>query len=387
MASYPRRRFLSLAGLGLLPSLLSKSSAWGSGTKQAGEDAPARPVRFSGDGEMFTPEEYLRELEVAAKKGYTAPDRYGAGGAVAAIEKRFIAETGKEAAIFLPTGTLANNLAVSLLSEERSKVFVQDLSHLYRDEADAAQTVFNKRLMPLATGKAYFTAAELKAAVEGLPAQEVFSSGVGAVSVECPVRRADGAAVPVEELQRISKYCREAGLPLHLDGARLYIASAYTGIPVKQYASLFDTVYISLYKYFGAGAGAVLAGPKAVIDRVPHLLKVHGGAQYQNWTNAAMALHRMDGFTDRMARARLQGDALAADLNGLRGIRITAVPQGTNMFRVDVDGRGAALRTGLRASGIWLPVNDGGAGWLAINETILHAGNGYIVDAFKKALK
>src|SRR5207342_3190460 len=127
-------------------------------------------------------------------------------------------------------------------------------------EADAAQSVFNKRLMPLAKNETYFTAQQLQNAIENLNNEEVFKSGVGAVSIESPVRRTDGRAVPLDEIIKISAYCRSNRIGLHLDGARIFMASAWTGTPVKEYASYFDTVYISLYKYFGAGGGAVLSG-------------------------------------------------------------------------------------------------------------------------------
>jgi threonine aldolase len=96
-------------------------------------------------------------------------DRYGDGGAVAALEKKFEAITGKEKALLMPTGTMANQLAIAVLSGENTKVFVQDLSHVYRDEADAAQSIFQKRLMPLAKEETCFTAEELKKAVDSKP--------------------------------------------------------------------------------------------------------------------------------------------------------------------------------------------------------------------------
>src|SRR5687768_6497585 len=156
----------------------------------------------------------------------------------------------------MPSGTMANQFAIAVLSDENTKVFVQDTSHVFRDEADAAQSVFGKRLLGLAPGKTYFTADELQAAHKNLPIDEHIPGEVGAVSIENPNRRMNGTIVPVDEISRISEYCRKQNIPLHLDGARIFIASAYTGVSVKTYASYFDTIYISLYKYFGASGGA-----------------------------------------------------------------------------------------------------------------------------------
>ena len=157
----------------------------------------------------------------------------------------------------MPSGTMANQLAIKVLSGDNVKVFVQETSHVYRDEADAAQLVHDKRLIPLAKGEPYFTAEELDASIGYHKSGEHFNTGIGAVSIEVPVRRNDGRMIPFEELKRVSAYCRKQNIKLHLDGARLFMASAWSGVPVKEYSSHFDTVYISLYKYFGASAGAV----------------------------------------------------------------------------------------------------------------------------------
>jgi len=244
-----RRTFLKHSGLGLLPAALPFASSYASPSQQnAQSNTPA--IKFFGDGEMFEPTEYINELQKADAVSSIVVDRYGAGGAIEALEKKFAEITGKEKAIYLPTGTLANQLAIAVLSGEKTKVFVQDTSHVYRDEADAAQSVFQKRLMPLAKNETYFTAEQLKSAIESLAQEEVFQSGVGAVSIENPVRRTFGRIVPIEEVEKISTYCRNNNIKLHLDGARLFMASAWSGVPIKKYASYFDTVYISLYKYF-----------------------------------------------------------------------------------------------------------------------------------------
>jgi threonine aldolase len=281
---------------------------------------------------MFEPLAYLNELQNVHAVAAIEKDNYGTGGAVEALEKKFVEITGKEKAIFMPTGTMANQLAISVLSGENTKIFVQDTSHIFRDEADAAQSVFQKRLMPLAKDETFFTAQQLQDAIEKMPGEEVFKSGIGAVSIENPVRRTKGRMVPIEEIRKISTYCRKNNIKLHLDGARIYMASAWSGVSIKEYASYFDSIYISLYKYLGASAGAMLCADKGVIDKMPHLIKVHGGAMYGNWSNAAMALHRLDGIETRLQNAIKRADQLFPELNKVSGIKITALPGGTNIY-------------------------------------------------------
>ena len=390
MAFANRRDFLKLSGLSILPAVLPASHLFAA---EKNIDLPFTDepiIKLFGDGEMFEPAAYIDLLKQVNATTAIERDRYGDGGAVGALEKKFETITGKEKAIFMPTGTMANQLAITVLSGENTKVFVQDLSHVYRDEADAAQSVFQKRLMPLAMGETCFTADELKKAVESMGEREVFKSGIGAVSIENPVRRSDGRMVAVEEIRKISEYCRSANIKLHLDGARIYLAAAWSGVPVKEYASYFDTIYISLYKYLGAAGGAILCGDKKIIEKMPHLVKIHGGSMYSNWANAAMALHRLDGLETRLQNVVTKSTELFTGLNKIPGISITALNAGTNIYQLqlgkEVDGK--KLQSTLRNNyNIRMPFPDSNNKLMfCVNETLLYKENSFIVDAFKRSI-
>jgi len=391
MASSNRRHFLKTSGIGLMPAIVPFPSVLASVTNQ-NHGAPAKVpiIKFFGDGEMFEPEDYLNELQKAQAAAAIVKDRYGAGGAVEELEKKFTAISGKEKAIYMPSGTMANQLAIAVLSGENTKVFVQETSHVYRDEGDAAQSVFQKRLMPLAKGETFFTAPQLQNAVENLKADEYLQTGIGAVSIENPVRRSDGRFVPLEEIKKISAYCRSNNIKLHLDGARIYMASAWTGVPVKEYASYFDTVYISLYKYLGASGGAILCGDKVVIDKMPHLIKVHGGNMYGNWTNAAMALHRLQGMEARLQDAIKRANTIFEALNKIPGIKVTAMPGGTNIYNLDlpkeIDGKKMQETLRNEHNIILRRPNENSHTVLAVNETLTYQSPDYIINAFKKSI-
>lgn len=347
-------------------------------------------LRFTGDGLMYSPEQFIAKLAEINKTQPIERDTYGKGGSVEQLNKKFIALTGKEAAIMMPTGTLANQLAISVLCGENTKAFVQDTSHVYRDEADSAQSVFSKRLVPLASGKAYFTVEELKKSIQELETGEVFKSGYGTVSIENPVRRSNGQFVPIEEIKKISAFCREKGIKLHLDGARIYWASAFSGITIAEYASYFDTIYISLYKYLGAAGGAMLCGPKSIINKMEHLTKIHGGTIYMNWANAAMALHHMEGMPERFKNCVTKADQLLSSLNQLPEIKITKQENGTNILNLQlalgINGKKLSDIL-LQKYNIALPVgNDQNVINLMINETLLTRNNEEIVAAFRDGL-
>ena len=157
-------------------------------------------VQFRSDGLGLSPAEYARLLAEIAETRGIAVDDYSRDGVVAELEERMAALLGKEAAVFLPTGTLANHLAVRLLAERGRRVLVQQESHLWNDEGDCTQRLSGLTLVPLAPGRATFTLGEVKAAVAGAPEMRV-AVPVGAISIETPVRRVSGAAFDPAEMR------------------------------------------------------------------------------------------------------------------------------------------------------------------------------------------
>lgn len=392
MSSFNRRNFLKASGLTLLPGLLPALPALAGDANQYPSPAGEPIVKFYGDGESFDGPAYWEQLQQAHNKQPLKVDRYGSGGAVEELQKKFETITGKEKAIYMPSGTMANQLAISVLSNENTKVFVQDTSHVYRDEADAAQSVFNKRLMPLAKNETYFTLDVLKKAIENLGNEEVFASGVGCVSIENPVRRMDERMMPLEEIKKISDYCRGNNIKLHLDGARIYMASAWSGVSVKEWASYFDTIYISLYKYLGASGGAILCGDKEVINKMPHLIKIHGGNMYGNWLNAAMAVHRLEGIEERLQQAIRRSAEIFSSVEKLTGLKIKALDGGTNIYEMSLPAGINAQKMVEHLAGKYfirvIPrVDENRNLKLTVNETLLYRETKYITDAFQDAVK
>jgi threonine aldolase len=324
-------------------------------------------VSLTGDGVNLAPKEYLSLLS----KLEPSPDIYMKGGAVEEMEKRFAKALGKEKALFFPTGMLANHVAVRLLAGERKHVLVQEESHLYRDEGDCAQALSGLNLVPLAAGRATIKASEIVEAVEkaGSPPYPV---PVGAISIESPVRRMMGRSFDFEEMKKISAYAREKKVGMHLDGARMYLASAYTGILPAKYSELFDTVYVSMYKYFNAPFGAMLTGSAALIDAATILRHQFGGGMLHAWESAAIALHFSDGFEERYQKATRRGEELLKLLEQKKA-KVHRLDAGTNIFQVEfpvAPGADFQKRLAERAIMISRPPAQGPMN-LMVNETIL----------------
>ncbi len=387
-----RRNFLKKCSLAALPLGVSTMAhgALPSLTKNNIKES-SKTINFIYDGLAFLPEDYLQILGEIHDGSPIQPDYYGNGGSTKNLEETFAKLTGKDKAIYLPTGTMANQLAVKLLNGHNAKVIVPENSHVFRDEADAAQSVHSKRLIPVGKGKAYFDVNDLTATIDYTNKNEVFKSGLGTVVIENPVRRAQGTAIPLESIKSISSYCRENGYKLHLDGARLHIASAFTGISLAEYASYFDTVYISLYKYLNAAGGAMLCGDAELIDQIPHQIKIYGGSVFQSWLNTSVALHYLNGIEERWAEVVRKSKLLMDVLNKIPEVEIIPVSNGTNIYNFSLLPK---INSSLLAEklnkdhNIWIGQADG-AGNLrfAVNESILSQDLAETIGAFKSTIQ
>jgi threonine aldolase len=351
----------------------------------AGASAEAR-VYASSDGIPHTPDEYARLLALLTSGGKVERDSYSRGGVVEQLESRMAAALGKETAVWLPTGTLANQLAVRLLAGARRRVLVQAESHLYRDCGDCCQNLSGLTLIPLAPGKATFTLDEVEAAARDGGDGRV-ATPIGAIQIETPVRRRMGETFDFAELRKITDWARERRIGLHLDGARLFLESAYTRRPVKEYTALFDTVYVSLYKYFNAAAGAVLAGPNSLLADLYHTRRMFGGGLPHVWPYAAVALHYMDGFEHRFQKAVANAEQVISTLGTDSNFELQRIPHGTNIFRMRLTGVNAPVYHGrLEAAGIMALAPAGDWYNLQVNETWERVDAAEITARFRRAL-
>jgi threonine aldolase len=346
-------------------------------------------VVFRGDGEPKTPQSMLRQLIDAEAESGLESDFYSLGGDVAKLETRFAELLGKEAAVFMPTGTLANHLAIRALCGGKPRAIVQEQSHLYHDSGDCVTQLSGINLVPLAKGRPGFTLDELKGIVDESTSGRVLTP-VGALMIESPVRRQAGQVVPFREMTAITEYCRGMGIGTHLDGARLYMMSAATGVPVKEYAALFDTAYVSLYKYFGAPFGAILAGDSSLLDGMYHTRRMFGGGLSSSCFAASLALKGLVGFEERFHQAMRKSKDLFDKLNDFPGLEVGKFEHGSNIYPMslppDVDADKFA--ESLRRNDVFIYPEETTRliSRLTVNTSILRKSNEVIVEAFGDAL-
>ncbi|MEO8172726.1 MAG: beta-eliminating lyase-related protein [Sediminibacterium sp.] len=378
-----RRIFLKLSTTAAaIPALSIPGFAF---EKQA-EDSPKILADFTGDGLSLSTMEYAQLLAKLTEKNNLKEDYYSQNGVVEELEGKFAKLLGKEAAVFMPTGTLANHLAIRNLAAGNNRAIVQHESHVYNDTGDGTQILSNLNLIPLAFNKAGFTLEEVSEVVKRTAGGRV-AAKVGVISIESPVRRKTGEVFDFEEMKRISKYAKENDIKMHLDGARIFLAAPYTGVPVIEYASLFDTVYVSLYKYFNAASGAILAGPKSLIAPMFHTRRMFGSGLHQAWPFAAVANYYVDGFADRFAKAVTISKELFQKLKANGSFDVHENPVGTNIVRVTVKRTTAkAFADKLKTNGVIARAGAGNDLSLLINESLLRTNASELEKIFLKSL-
>ena len=355
-------------------------------------DVPwSNTVIFRGDGEPKTPLTMLQRLAEFDQKFTLKEDAYSLGGNVKQLEKKCAEMLDKEAAVFMPTGTLANHLAIRKLCGIKPRAIVQEQSHLYNDSGDCVTRLSNINLMPLAKGCPYFTLETLKAAVAQAESGRVINP-VGAVMIESPVRRQSGKIMPFDEMKAVTDYCRDKQIGSHLDGARLYMMSGATGILPADYAALFDTVYVSLYKYFGAPFGAILAGTAEFTDGLYHDRRMFGGGLASANFAAALALQGIDGFEERFNRAMTRAKVLFDKISVLEGINVERFEHGSNMFplKLESDVDSTRFVKTLEEHSVSVSPPDGdhvGRIMLTVNPTILRQDIQDLFCTFERAIK
>ncbi len=386
-----RRRFLGavpIASLGLAAgsgAYAQYGGAPAANTASAAASAPPADmdtlVLLAGDALPRNLAAEPARLQALLDRHAKPGDSYLAGGAVTELEAKFSSLLGKEDTVFMPTGTLANHIALRLLCGENRHALVQQESHVYRDESNTVTTLSGINLVPLAAGKAAPTLDEIGAAIERAEVGP-YPLKVGAIALESPVRRAQGASLSPVLVAGIAKLARAKKIPLHLDGARLLLMSGMPGFRVKDYCAHFDTVYVSLYKYLGAPFGGVLSGSKPMMAKARELRHLFGGTIYHGWQAALPALDALDGAEERHARVRAAGERLLAALERTPGFKVKRIENGSNLAMLEIaPARQAGLEERLQKANVRLGKLDEGQVQLGFNESILRRDTDYLVKA------
>jgi threonine aldolase len=291
-------------------------------------------------------------MRLAMAEAEVGDDVFGDDPTVIALERRVATLAGKEAALYVPSGTMGNQLAVHVLTHPADEVLLEADSHIYVYEQGGIAANSGCLAHPVAGERGVLP---LEAIVAALRAEDDHVARVSLVCAENTHNRAGGAIVPLERLRALAALARERGLRVHLDGARLWNASVATGIPVAEWAACADTVMMCFSKALGAPVGSILAGPAPAIRAARRARKRWGGGMRQVGILAAACLHALDHHVARLAEDHARAKRLAAGFAEAPGARVIAPD--TNLVFADLEAPGPdarALVTALEARGVRL---------------------------------
>src|SRR5215471_1152931 len=279
----------------------------------------------------------------------TVPDRYGDGGVVAELETEIAGLLAKPAAVFLPSGTMAQQSVLRVHADRRRRktVIFHPMCHLDRHEGQAYQRLHGLTGRPAGRLDRLLTLGDLAAI--GEPA--------AALLIELPQRDLGGQQPAWEDLTAQVEWARGQGAAAHLDGARLWESAAGYGRPPAEIAALFDTVYVSFYKGIGALPGCCVAGPADILAEVREWRQRMGGALFGLWPNAASALTCLRRRLPLMPAYLSHARAIAAALGDVTGVRVVPNPPQVPMMHLLLDTTqdrfAAAVRDLAAEQGIW----------------------------------
>lgn len=276
------------------------------------------------------PDAAMRAAMAAAEVG---DDVYGEDPTVNALQEAAARRIGKDAALFVPSGTMANQAAIRVLTAHGDLVLASDGAHILRYESGAAAALSGVQIATVGRAGA-FDADDVRRA---LTPPDHHHPPCTLVAVENTHNTSGGRVFPWDVLQDVVAVARERGLRLHLDGARLFNAEVASGIAAARWAEPFDTVSFCFSKGLGAPVGSVVCGSAATVDRLHRVRKMLGGGMRQAGILAAAALHALEHNVARLAGDHVHAARLARGLLEL-GLAVEPFPE-TNIVLFAVPDR------------------------------------------------
>ena len=257
------------------------------------------------------------------------------------LQERVAGLLGKEAALWFPSGTMCNLVAVKVHTRPGDVVIAEALAHIVRAESGGAALASGVLVEPIPTARGIFTADELEAAfarAHTVPAP--WGPPVGLVCVEQTHNLGGGSVWSLDALDAVAACAARHGAPVHMGGARLLNASVASGVPAAAFAAHVDSVWLDFTKGLGAPIGAVLAGSGEFLARARRYKQLFGGGMRQAGIAAAGCLHALDHHVERLAEDHALARRLARGLGQIAGIRLRTPDPETNIVFFDAGGLG-----------------------------------------------
>jgi len=291
-----------------------------------------RLIPLTSDTET-KPTPAMREAIARAEVG---DEQRGEDPTVNRLQDRVAKLLGKEAALWLPGGTMCNIIAIKVHTKPGDAIVAEGMAHIIRAESGGAAFISGVQVEPIATVRGVFTPDELRQALDRLRTTPApYAPPARLVCVEQTHNFGGGSVWSLAELGAVFKLARDEGLAVHMDGARLLNACVATGMPAASFGALVDSLWIDFTKGVGAPIGAVLAGSRAFIAEARRYKHILGGAMRQAGIAAAGCLHALDHHVQRLAQDHANAQRLARALAQIPGIVVRTPRPETNIVFFD----------------------------------------------------
>jgi threonine aldolase len=258
-------------------------------------------------------------------------DVWGEDPTINRLEAAVAERLGHEAALYVPSGTMGNQICLRLAAPPGTEVLANEDNHILWYEAAAAPVLSGVQLHPVPGPRGMLEVAAARARVR----TERYGVPTSAIAVENTHNRAGGAVQPLEVLEGLRALADEAGLHLHCDGARIWNASVASGVPLERYGALFDSMSVCFSKALGAPVGSAVVGPRDLVDRARDVRHLYGGAMRQAGVLAAAALVALEEMVDRLADDHAGARALAGTVAAAVPGSVDPATVETNMVLLD----------------------------------------------------
>jgi threonine aldolase len=296
------------------------------------------------------PTDEMREAMARAEVG---DDVYLEDPTVNRLQELAAEMLGKEAALFVPSGTMGNQVCVRLHTEPGQEVITEERSHIFNYEMAAMAAISGTLARPVRGEDGLLDWPSIESAIR--PRSAYYVAQTGLITLENSHNMAGGACMPLERMQEISERAHAAGLPVHLDGARIFNAAVALGRTASELAGPFDSVMFCLSKGLGAPIGSLILGTKDFIHRALAVRRMFGGSMRQVGVIAAAGIVALEKMTARLEEDHANARLLARGLAETPGIRIDPEKTETNIVIFDIRDTGVAtdeLSTRLKRRGV-----------------------------------
>ena len=295
------------------------------------------------------PSEGMRQAMYEAEVG---DDVYGEDPTVNRLQERVADRLGTEAALFVPSGTMANQICLHVLTDPGDEVILERGAHIFNYETGAAGLLSGLQLHPVDGDNGLLSPQQVEAAIRP---DAVVSPRTRVVSVENTANKAGGVVYPLDRVTAIAETARDHDLHLHLDGARLWNASAAHDVSEAEYAAPFDLTWVALSKGLGAPVGSLIGGLKPLIDEARRVRKRFGGGMRQAGILAAAGLYALEHHRPHLDEDHEKAQRLAETIAALPAFDLDVNAVETNIIIFEVtDGTAADVVETLEADDVML---------------------------------